>query len=79
MLQRFGFLLLSSDAHSWKLTFTGLHALEPRVIKVGVARISAFLEPSAISSATAALVFAGFLDSATLGTLFVFCHSFYGR
>ena len=37
------------------------------MLKVGVAKISAFLEPSAAASTTTA--FAGFIDGATLGAL----------
>ena len=51
-----------------KLTFTGLRALEPRVVEVCVTRISAFVEPSPAASATTQL--AGFLESATLETAF---------
>ena len=49
-----------------ELTFAGLEAFEPRVIEVGVADISAFLEPSTTTSATTEL--AGFRAGATLGT-----------
>ena len=48
----------------YELTFACLYALEPRVIELGVAGISTFLEPSTAGSATAGLV--GFLDGATL-------------
>ena len=51
---------------SQKLTFAGLKALKPRVIKVGVTFISALLEPSATTSATTQL--AGFRAGAALGT-----------
>ena len=50
----------------YELTFACLYALEPRVIELGVAGISTFLEPSTAGSATTQL--AGFLVSATLGT-----------
>ena len=49
-----------------KLTCAGLHALEPRVVELGVARISTIVEPSTAGSATAG--FAGFLFEAALGT-----------
>ena len=49
-------------------TFAGLNALDPCMIEVCVAGISAVLEPSTAASATTA--FAGFLDSAALGTPF---------
>ena len=48
------------------LTFAGLNPLDPCMIEVSVAGISTVLEPStAIGAATA---FAGFLDTAALGT-----------
>ena len=47
-------------------TCAGLETLGPGVIRLCVSDISAVPEPSATASATAA--FAGFLDSATLGT-----------
>ena len=50
---------------SVELTFAGLDALDPRVIKLGVASIPTVVEPSTCRSATAA--FAGHLESATLG------------
>ena len=48
------------------LTFAGLVALEPRVIKVGVARISALFEPSATTSAATGS--AGFGVDGAFGT-----------
>ena len=51
---------------SQKLTFAGLKALKPRVAEVGVADISALLEPSATRSTTIEL--AGFRAGAALGT-----------
>ena len=48
------------------LTSTGLFALEPRVIKVGVARISALLEPSTATSAATGS--AGFGVDGAFGT-----------
>ena len=50
-----------------ELTFAGLDALEPCVIKLRVAGISALFDPSTAGSATTA--FAGFLDRAALRTL----------
>ena len=55
-----------AKSQSQRLTFTGLDALEPRVIKLYVAEISAFPEPSTPTSATAE--FAGCLHSATFST-----------
>ena len=49
-----------------QLTFAGLNALEPRVIKLRVAGISAVLEPSTAASATTE--FAEFFIVAALGT-----------
>ena len=46
------------------LTFACLYALDPCVTKVGIASVSAFLEPSA--AASAATEFAGLLDDAAL-------------
>ena len=57
---------MSQDSDSKKLTFAGLNALNPCVIEVCVAGISAVLEPSTAASATTE--FAGFLDAAALGT-----------
>ena len=49
-----------------ELTFAGLKALKPRVAEVGVADISALLEPSATTRATTRL--ASFRAGAALGT-----------
>ena len=49
-----------------KLALTNFNTFAPRVIKLGVAGIPAFLEP--IAAANAATEFAGFLDRAALGT-----------
>ena len=49
-----------------ELTFAGLKAFKPRVAEVGVAFISAFLEPSATTRATTE--FASFRAGAALGT-----------
>ena len=40
---------IRQGAHSRALTFTGLEALEPRMIKVRVARIAAVVEPSPVA------------------------------
>ena len=48
--------------------FAGLDALDPCMIKGSVAGISTVLEPSTTASATTE--FAGFLDTAALGTPF---------
>ena len=47
-----------------RLTCTGLHALEPCMLKVSVARTSAALEPRTAGSATTDL--AGFLEGAAI-------------
>ena len=60
-----------AKSQSQRLTFTGLDALEPRVIKLYVAEISAFPEPSTPTRATAAS--AGFFDIPALGT-YRACH-----
>ena len=49
----------------YKLTFAGLNALEPSVLKPGVTGISALLKPSTAAKATTA--FAGFLAHTALG------------
>ena len=59
---------MSQDSDSKKLTFAGLNALDPCMIKVCVTGISAVLEPSTAASATTE--FAGFLDNAALGAYF---------
>ena len=51
------------------LTFACLYALDPRMIKVSVAGVSAALEPSTAASATTES--AGFLGIAALGTHFI--------
>ena len=56
---------MSQDSNSKKLTFAGLYPLDPCMIEVCVAGISAVLEPSTAISATTE--FAGFLDAAALG------------
>ena len=56
---------------SLQLTFAGLHALKPCVIKGGVADIAAFAKPSTAASTTTE--FAGFLGTA-LGALIGIYH-----
>ena len=51
---------------SRELTFARLDALSPRVIEIGVAGISTFIEPSTAASTAAGL--AGFRKGATLAT-----------
>ena len=55
-----------------ELTLAGLDALEPSVLKPGVAVIPALVEPSTAARTTT--VFAGFLAQTTLGTLRTACH-----
>ena len=55
-----------NNSISCKLTFARVHAIEPRVLKLRVAGVSAFVEPSA--SAKTAAAFAGGLMGAALGT-----------
>ena len=57
------------NSHSRReLTFAGLEAIEPRVLKVRVTDIATFLEPSTAASTTTGV--ARFLVGATLGTPF---------
>ena len=51
-----------------ELTFACLHAIGPSVINILAAEASTVLEPSTAASATTE--FAGFLDTAALGTQF---------
>ena len=55
-----------------ELTFAGLDALDPSVLKPGVAGSSAIVEPRTAGRTTT--VFAGFLAQATLGTPLTACH-----
>ena len=56
---------MSQASHCSRLTFARLDALDPSVLKPGVAGISALVEPSAAANTTTA--FAGFVGAA-LGT-----------
>ena len=55
-----------NNSISCKLTFARVHAIEPRVLKLRVAGVSAFVEPSA--AAKTATAFAGGLVDTALGT-----------
>ena len=55
-----------------ELTFAGLDALDPTVLKPGVAGISALLEPSTAAKTTTA--FAGLVAHTTLGASRTACH-----
>ena len=59
-------------SHRGRLTLAGLDALDPSVLKPGVAGIPALVEPSTAARTTTA--FAGFLAQTTLGTLRTACH-----
>ena len=55
-----------------ELTLAGLEALDPSVLKPGVAGIPTLVEPSTAAKTTTA--FAGFLARTTFGTLRTACH-----
>ena len=62
---------------SGRLTLAGLDALDPSVLKPGVAGIPTLVEPSTTAKTTT--VFAGFLAQTTLGTLRTGCACRRGR